>query len=298
MGSSLAQAEEELKEYQQQLEAAQEGLKHDPDNAALAALKSEVEEVISLLEQQIAELKPAPAPESSTPAEPEEKPKWSKENHPAFQPGFRKPIAPQSPTDAEAPVTYKVNDSVLAKWVTGDKKFYPATINSITGSKASPVYYVTFRGYGDHEKVGAADIKPLAQNSGTKRKADGSVVASPSPAPPTPTNSTVISAVANINPELANQAKKEPSKVSDGPARPAKVARKVKAGKELEAGKNKWQEFSSKGKVGKFGKKKESMFRTGEGVNARVGFTGSGQAMRKDATRTRHIYQAGENEDD
>ena len=51
------------------------------------------------------------------------------------------------------------------------------------------------------------------------------------------------------------------------------------------------------------------MFRTGDGVNARgevdipdlpiganldaVGFTGSGQAMRKDPTRTRHIYQPG-----
>ena len=70
----------------------------------------------------------------------------------------------------------------------------------------------------------------------------------------------------------------------------------MKANKELEAGKNKWQDFSTKGKIGKVAKK-ESMFRTPEGVNARVGFTGSGQQMRKDPGRSRHIYQqAGDEE--
>jgi len=59
--------------------------------------------------------------------------------------------------------------------------------------------------------------------------------------------------------------------VSDGPPKPAKAPRKVKANKELEAGKNKWQDFTAKGKVGKVAKK-ESMFRTGEGVNARGEF--------------------------
>jgi survival-of-motor-neuron-related-splicing factor 30 len=77
----------------------------------------------------------------------------------------------------------------------------------------------------------------------------------------------VISAAADINPALANQARQEPGKVGDASGRPAKVPRKVKANKELEAGKNKWQNFAAKGK-GKFGKK-DSMFRTGESVNAR-----------------------------
>jgi survival-of-motor-neuron-related-splicing factor 30 len=46
------------------------------------------------------------------------------------------------------------------------------------------------------------------------------------------------------------------------------MLRKVKANKELEAGKTKWQDFSNKSKIGKAGKK-ESMFRTPEGINAR-----------------------------
>lgn len=245
----------------------------NPDNAELQTLKQEIEEVISLTELAIAELKPAPAQEPPKPTEPSEKPKWSKENHPAYQAGYRKPGEPQSPTgpESQAPVTYKVNDMVLAKWVSGDKAFYPARITSITGSSASPVYYVTFKGYGNTETLRGADIKPISNNA-TKRKADGAPVASPSPAPPAPTNPGVISAAADINPELASQAKKEPSKVSDGPPRPAKIPRKVKANKELEAGKNKWQDFAAKGKFGKGGKK-DSMFRTGEGVNARGMFS-------------------------
>ena len=194
------------------------------------------------------------------------KEKWSKENHPAYQAGYRKPATPQSPVEEpQTTTTFSVNDSVLAKWKSGDKAFYPARITSITGSKTKPVYIVTFKSYATTETLSAHDIKPIASES-KKRKADG---APGTPTTPTlPANNSVISAAADINPALANQAKKEPSKVGDGPARPAKVPRKVKANKELEAGKNKWQDFAAKGKFGKSGKK-ESMFRTPEGFNAR-----------------------------
>jgi len=106
----------------------------------------------------------------------------------------------------------------------------------------------------------------------------------------------VISAAANINPALASQARKESSKASEGAERPAKASRKIARNKELEAGKNKWQDFNAK-KFGK-GSKKESMFRTPEGVNARVGFTGSGQAMRKDPARSKNVYYQEQEEDD
>ena len=166
------------------------------------------------------------------------------------------------------PSQFSVNDNVLAKWVSGDKAFYPARITSITGSSSKPVYYVAFKNYATTETLSAHDIKPISNDS-RKRKADGAPAGPPTPSPLTPnTPSNVISAAADINPALATQARKEPSKVSDGPARPAKVPRKVKANKELEAGKSKWQQFSTKGKTGKVAKK-ESMFRTPEGVNAR-----------------------------
>ena len=245
----------------------QSGLQADTDNAELQTLKIELEEVITLTETAIAELKPASAPVPvKKPSTPPVKEKWSKENHPAFQPGYRRPTALQSPIEEpETPVTFSVNDTVLAKWKSGDKAFYPARITSITGSSSKPVYIVTFKSYATTETLSAHEIKPIS-NESRKRKADGT------PGTPTtpiiPLNSNVILAAANIDPALASQAKKEPSKVSDGPTRPAKVPRKVKANKELEAGKSKWQDFSTKGKLGKVAKK-ESMFRTPDGVNAR-----------------------------
>jgi survival of motor neuron-related-splicing factor 30 len=161
-------------------------------------------------------------------------------------------------------VTYSVNDTVLAKWISGDHSFYPARITSITGSKTHPVYIVTFKSYSNTETLQAHQIKPISNssNESKKRKADDSPAT-----PTTPTNGAIISAAANINAELAGQ-RREPSKVSDGPPRPEKIPKKIKAKKELEAGKNKWQEFASKGKFGKTGKK-DSMFRTPDGVNAR-----------------------------
>ena len=247
------------------METVQLGLQADPDSAELQELKTELEQVISLTEAAIAELKPSsvPAVVPKKSAEPPVKEKWSRENHPAF----KKAAPAAAPDETESSTTFKVNDTVLAKWHSGDKGFYPARITSITGSSTAPVYIVKFKSYDTTETLRAKDIKPIVNPN--KRKADGTPVAASIPTPPPPVNNTnVISAAADINPELAQQTKREPSKVSDGPVRPAKVPKKIKANKELEAGKSKWQDFATKGKFGKAAKK-ESMFRTPEGVHGR-----------------------------
>ncbi|WEW58689.1 hypothetical protein PRK78_004157 [Emydomyces testavorans] len=290
MSTDVVTLKNEVKEYKLQLESVQSSLQVDPDNTELQTLKTELEELISLTEQSIAELLPSPAPaQPAKPSSPPVKEKWSKENHPAYQAGYRKPTAepapaeePQSPT-----VSFSVNDNVLARWVSGDNAFYPARITSITGSSTNPIYIVSFKSYSTIETLTAKDIKPISHSDSRKRKADG-IPGTPSPQS-LPVNSSVISAAADINPALASKARTENAKPAVG-SRPAKMPRKVKANRDLEAGKAKWQDFASKGKLGKGGKK-ESMFRTPDGVNARVGFTGSGQQMRKDPTRSRHVYQ-------
>ena len=255
-----------------QLETVQLGLQADPDNTELQSLKTELEEVITLANGSIAQLRPAPALQPAKKPSPQPvKEKWSKENHPAYQAGYKPPPSqPEEPT--AAPVSFKVNDTVSARWKSGDGSFYPARITSITGSSSNPVYIVTFKSYATTETLREKDIRPLASDDSRKRKADASGpsgISSAAPTPPPPSaNPSVISAAANVDPELASQARKEPSKVSDGPPRPAKMPRKVKANKELEAGKAKWQDFATKGKMGKGGKK-DSMFRTPDGVNAR-----------------------------
>ncbi|KAI0395273.1 hypothetical protein F5Y17DRAFT_209813 [Xylariaceae sp. FL0594] len=298
--ADITSIEEDIKQFREQLDVVESGLKDDPRNSELLALKSELDDALALLNETLAELKPtkaAPKPEpapSSPPPQPAPE-KWSRENHPAFK-------KTQQPEEKEAdpgPVNYNVNDTVMAKWVSGDKAFYPARIMSITGSSTAPIYVVKFKSYDTTEQLRAKDIRPMAQ----KRKADGTPVGTGSPftAPPqqpqTASTSTipgVISAAASINPELAQKSREEALSAGDGKPK----AKKIKAKKELEAGKNKWQEFNSKSKFAKAHKgKKDSMFRTPEGVHGRVGFTGSGQAMRKDPSRTRHIYQANEEVD-
>jgi len=250
-----------------QLETVLSSLQDDPTNDVLQGLKTELEEAISVTLSAIEDLRPHVFATPHVPTPPPVVEKWSKENHPAFQAGYRRPGAPPSPVVEEAPAVaeLKVNDTVLAKWVTGDKGFYPARITSITGSSANPVYIVTFKSYGNSETVRGNDIKPIVTDS-KKRKADDSPVSS-IPLQTARSNTGVISAAASIDPALA-QKRKEPSLVSDGPPKPPKAAKKIKANKELEAGKNKWQDFSSKGKMGKV-KTKESMFRTGESATAR-----------------------------
>ncbi|KAL8951850.1 MAG: hypothetical protein Q9222_002198 [Ikaeria aurantiellina] len=93
--------EAELKEYKLQLETVQSGLQADPDNADLQSIKNDLEEVIALTSTAIAELKPAsvPAPAVKEPSPPPVKENWSKENHPAYKAGYKKPVAPPSPVE-------------------------------------------------------------------------------------------------------------------------------------------------------------------------------------------------------
>ncbi|KAL2147289.1 hypothetical protein VTI28DRAFT_10279 [Corynascus sepedonium] len=295
-----AQLEAERKEYETQLDLVLTSLKDDPDNAELQGLKSELEQMIQLLDDSLAELKPKNEPPKTAPKKapspPPAEQKWSRENHPAF-----KKAAPVEEKEKEAEtITYQVNDNVMAKWLSGDKGFYPARITAVTGSSTAPIYTVKFKSYDTVETLRAKDIRPMAQ----KRKADGTAVstntntvptstATPSPSSLTPTsanNGIVMSAAADIYPQ-ALEAKKAAAENNDEKPRPK--FKKIKATKELEKGKNKWQEFTTKGKFGKAAKK-ESMFRTPEGIHGRVGFTGSGQTMRKDPARTRHVYQPNE----
>ncbi|KAK3896597.1 hypothetical protein C8A05DRAFT_39855 [Staphylotrichum tortipilum] len=296
-----AQLEIDRKEYESQLELVITSLRDDPDNAELQGLKSELEQMIQLLDDSLAELKPKNEPPSApkrAPSPPPPEPKWSRENHPAF-----KKAAPPPEEKEKEPeiITYQVNDNVMAKWVTGDKGFYPARITAVTGSSTAPIYTVRFKSYDTVETLRAKDIRPVAQ----KRKADGPAVAGntsavgPISAGPTATatpasanNGIVLSAAADMYPQAQAASNAE----NNADEKPRPKFKKIKATKELEKGKNKWQEFSTKGKFGKAGKK-DSMFRTPEGVHGRVGFTGSGQSMRKDPTRTRHVYQPNEDLD-
>ncbi|KAK4073800.1 hypothetical protein Trihar35433_3274 [Trichoderma harzianum] len=278
--SSIAEIQAERQTYQEQLDLVLGQIRDDPDNVELKALHSELKEFVDLLDENIAELKAkqAPKPEVKPAAPPPEPAKWSKENHPAF-----KKAAPPVEEKDEAPVNYQVNDTVLAKWISGDKAFYPARITSITGSSTDPIYIVKFKTYDTTDTLRSRDIRPISN----KRKADAPPSASATPAATAPAPGVVSSAGATMYPEAQKESEAEKDDAK------APKPKKIRAKKELEAGKSKWQDFNAKSKFGK-SNKKDSMFRTPEGIHGRVGFTGSGKAMRKDPTRSRHVYQVNE----
>ncbi|KAI9709802.1 MAG: hypothetical protein M1828_002369 [Chrysothrix sp. TS-e1954] len=277
----------ELVQTEAQLADVKAKLQNDPTNANYLDVKAQCEALIQMLLENIGDQgQPAPEPEP----EPEPEPKWSKEKHPAFQikAGQGVSTGGNGETLATTPVSYQVGQKVEAKWE--DRKFYHATIISSSGSASKPQLVVRFQIDNTTQTItNLSDLRPIADR---KRKADSSADAI-APPPPPPAKPGVITAAANIDQTLANQAKKEPSKVSDGPTRPAKAPKKLQKSKELNGRKDSWQSWQGKG--GK--KSKESQFRTSDKPNARVGFTGSGHEMRKDPTRTRNIYAPASDEE-
>lgn len=242
-----------------QLETVQLGLQADPSNAELVELKNELEQVISLSQSSIDELRP-PTTVPSKPAPPAQPPseKWKREDHPKFR--------GEAPREDEAPekVSFQVNDTVLAKWHSGDKGFYPARITSITGSSGDPVYIVRFKNYDTVETLRSRDIKPVS----SKRKAEAVSAPLPGPATAQRQEAGVISAGPDIDAEAKARRERE-AKGALGEEKERKP-KKIKASKELEKGKMKWQDWAAKGAGKKGGAvKKESMFRTPEGVHGR-----------------------------
>ncbi|OBT92224.1 hypothetical protein VE01_10003 [Pseudogymnoascus verrucosus] len=305
MSSEIAALEAEIKEYRLQLETVQLGLQSDPSNAELLELKNELDQVIALSQSAIADIAPPSAPpkaqhkasSSAAAAAPSAPEKWKRENHPKFRDVAAAAPKEEEEEQREKP-NFQVNDMVLAKWHSGDKGFYPARITSITGSSVDPVYIVKFKSYDTVETLRGRDVKAIS--TAAKRKADGTPISSSSSGERRESAGGVISAEAEIDRDAQMAREREASKVGDGPVRPERAPKKIKANKELEKGKSKWQDWAAKG-MGKKGtpgvKKKESMFRTPEGVHGRVGFTGSGQTMRKDPSRSRHIYQTNGDEE-
>jgi survival-of-motor-neuron-related-splicing factor 30 len=245
-----------------------------PDMQDVLDMKAEIVTLLADVDSRIAALTPAvPTPAANSISKPEDAPsseKWSKDNHPAYRKQSSSTVPPAE--EKKATVSYQVNDTVLAKYA-GDKQYYEARVISVTGSSAAPIYTVNFKGYTGTETLRQEHLRPLptAASSSTahKRKADGSPAVSSSMTPTVNTHTPgVISAAANINPALADAAKKDMIKSLDTDKKPPK---KVKTSKALESSKSNWKSWQSKASTGKAAKtvQKESMFRTGDAPSAR-----------------------------
>lgn len=303
--STLAELQKELANCEGNVITCDTMLQLDPDDVDAKETKAIVEEQIAELKAQIA----AERAKQSTDAPPpppggEDVQKYDMSKHPKFR--KQSPDAPPPPPGEDShqpPAIFNVKDVVMAKY-TEDKQWYQATVVSRTGSSADPVYTVTFKGYGNTETKRKHEIRPM-NTENKKRKADGAPAASsvpPTPASPMPPTANsgaghVISAAPSVDHTLVQQtAKREPSKVSDGPTRMAPEPKKLKGNKALEKGKASWQDWQQKGAkktVVTAPKMKESMFRTGTDPNARVGFVGQGRTAAKNDNRSKWNFSAG-----
>jgi len=273
---------EELASHNELLSSYDELLALAPDDAEVLSERANALAEIASINKRIAAAKSA----SQNDAPPQ--PKWDPTKHPKYsKPAEDTP--PPPPTD-EAPVVFNVKDLVLAKW-SGDKQFYEATIITKTGSSADPVYTVSFKIDNSTETKRKYEVRAMP---GKKRKAEGAPAASLPPPPPTASTpdpysaSTVITAAPVV--DKSAMQRKEPSMVSDGPTRMAPEKKKLKGGKVMENKKANWQSFMQNGPKKTAitaTKHKESMFRTPDAPNAKVGVVGSGKPMQKDPSRSK-----------
>ncbi len=171
----------------------------------------------------------------------------------------------------------KTGDTVMAKWVSGDHQFYAAKVTSVTGSTDAPVYTVRFLEYTESQTLQSHQIKRITESK--KRSVEIKLdAARPKPPPPPP-------GLAPVN--------------APPPPPPRQKLQKEKA--ELDKGKESWKTFATKGpkrRKGEVGRKRpigeDSMFRTPDEIEGRVGVIGSGRAMTKEnGVREKHKYDAG-----
>jgi survival-of-motor-neuron-related-splicing factor 30 len=221
-------------------------------DAETAALKPGAEQDIRVttkkleqLRRDLAELE-ATLPQSAAPTAP----KFDPEKHPLLKKATEK-------LEPAKPVVFTSGSVCEAQWV--DRAWYKATVLTVLGSSSDPKYHVRFAEYEETATVDRHAIRPIYNEK--KRKAEAAPA--PPPAPTAPSSPYVISGPASINPS-AVAAKKEAVPENATPAN----RRVIGSRKALERKGQEWKKFLSKG-PGKQVAKKDSMFRSGTGVNSR-----------------------------
>ncbi len=135
---------ESLETYQVQLSQVELALVADPDNAELASLRSELQELIKLTSTLISQNESTAS--SSKPTD-----------------TSRKTTATQNS------VTWSAGDECLAKY-SSDGAWYPARINSVAGSAEKRVYSIVFKNYNTTEQLEASSLKSLPPNHKKKNE--------------------------------------------------------------------------------------------------------------------------------
>lgn len=253
----------------------------DPERQDLLDLKAELENLISLTKELVAQQQKQAASSSSAKGKGREHASSQQQqtagpsaaafgqatasSSAAAGGGQGTESAPSISKPAKETYKFSAGDECLARYH-ADGKWYPARIASIGGSSLNPVYSVVFKGYNTPEQVNASEIRPTKEQlEALARKRAGPEL--------TPEEEA----------RQAAKKRKQEKKVEKMHTKSAEAKEKQQA----------WQKFATKGAKKGYaiaGATGKSMFRTPDDPLAKVGVVGAGRGMTSTTQRSKHIY--------
>ncbi|XP_059652049.1 uncharacterized protein LOC132299453 [Cornus florida] len=293
---SIEELASNLSTYKEQLQQVRNLLDDDPGNSEYADMERELVEVIALTEEL---LKTAKQSENS-----------------GLNIGTSADVSPGSHYSGDTSQhnlelrsihdhsdKFPIGTKVQAVW-SDDGEWYDATIEAHTPNG----YYVTYDGWGNKEEVDPANVRPIQEGAvNALLEAEKEAEA---------TRQAIKRKIAQAA-VVDFQSKSLPAKLRIDPNDPEDVKvtkrKKIHAFKskirmeQLEVTQNKrqnaWQQFqTTKGrakKIGFFsGRKRESIFKSPDDPQGKVGVTGSGKGLTEFQRREKHLHLKGANAED
>ncbi|KAB2077927.1 hypothetical protein E1A91_A06G126800v1 [Gossypium mustelinum] len=270
-----------LSTYKEQLQQVRQLLADDPGNAEYVDMEKELAEVIALTEELLATAKQNEISGSDI--------------------GTSVSAAAAQSKEMVKPSDYKdkfpVGTKVQAVW-SEDGEWYDATVEAVTPNG----YYVSFDGWGNKEEVDPANVRAIEYNALLEAEKVAEA-----------TKQAIKRKIAQAA-SVDFQSRSLPAKLritSDDPEDvKAAKRKKIHAFKskmrleQLEVAQNKrqnaWQQFqTTKGKTKKVGffsgRKRESIFKSPDDPQGKVGVTGSGKGLTDFQKREKHLHLKGGN---
>jgi len=276
--ASIQELEVQLNDHKEKFFAIETALKQDYANETLLKLKSELWEVIQML-QDLVKLKKRTLPVNST----GETEVANTSTVPISAPVSTSTTAAEPTSPNGIKPAFKVGSKVLAKYAE-DSLWYEATIDSIPIT-ADDKYGITFSSYGNKQECSLEDLAPV----NTQGLPGGFEI--PSNTPEDETDDLLDAALDNKTIPIPKSLKILPTDSEDVRNMKKRKLHAIKSQNRIKKMEEEryqsaisWKEFNQKAsKKSKTGftsaKSKESIFKSPDNPMGRVGVTGSGKAL-------------------
>ncbi|XP_057503212.1 uncharacterized protein LOC130786828 isoform X2 [Actinidia eriantha] len=213
-------------------------------------------------------------------------------------PGFHHDQEPINMSDLSD--KFPVGTKVQAVW-SEDGEWYDGTIEAVTPNG----YYVCYDGWGNKEEVDPANVRPVQEGVGNALlEAEKEAEATKQAIKRKIAQAAVVDFQSRSLPEKLRIDPNDPEDVKIAKRKKIHAFKSKMRVEQLEVTQNKrqnaWQQFqTSKGrakKIGFFsGRKRESIFKSPEDPNGKVGVTGSGKGLTDFQKREKHLHLKGAN---